>query len=131
VLLEVEAGEGVEMKQSISWSMAKVDREIGVGAERERVMRRVREGCLTRFARSMQHDSIVGSLGSWGFRSERIGSCHFLDIDGLGSWRSLKMALIAKKRQCVSNNLLHNQSLEGSAVETWCTSLVLTRIMKV
>ena len=62
--LDVEADEGVEIKQSISWSMAMVDFEIGAGDERERVMSRAREGCLTRFARSMQHDSIVESLGS-------------------------------------------------------------------
>jgi hypothetical protein len=65
VFLDVEAGDGVEMKQSISWSRAMVDFEIGVGAERVRGMRRMREGCLTRLARSMQHDSTVGSLGSW------------------------------------------------------------------
>jgi hypothetical protein len=71
----------VEMKQSISWSMARVDREIGVGAGRERVMRRMREGCLTRFARSMQHDSIEGSLGSWAL-VRKDSELPLLDVDG-------------------------------------------------
>ena len=61
---DVEAGEGAEMKQSSSWSIAMVDFEIEVGLERERVIMRVSEACLARFARSMQHDSLVGSLGS-------------------------------------------------------------------
>lgn len=46
--------------------MAMVDFERGDVAERERLMRRVREACLTRLARSMQHDSTVGSLTSCG-----------------------------------------------------------------
>lgn len=57
-------GECVEMKQSSSWSIAIVDFDTVVGADRERVMSRVREGCLTRLASSMQHGSIVGSVES-------------------------------------------------------------------
>lgn len=55
----------MEMKQSISWSIALVDLETLLGTERVSVISRVKEGCLTRLATSMQHDSIVASLGSW------------------------------------------------------------------
>ena len=54
------------MKRSRSWFRARgeVEREKeGEGTERERGMRRARESCLVRLARSMERRSAVGSLG--------------------------------------------------------------------
>jgi hypothetical protein len=42
----------------------------------------------------------------------------------------LEKCVNCKIRQCFFNNLLHNQSFEGSAVETWRTSLVPKRIVE-
>lgn len=53
----------VEMKQSISWSIAKSDFEIGLAADRSSLIRRDRDGCLTRLARSMHNELVVESLG--------------------------------------------------------------------